>query len=77
MTWQIWGRLLTGYGTLLVLDREFIYLHFILFLAGVMRSVQLKDNLMWLNKIHIKVLKECIQGEYSFIKDNDKEVSYL
>jgi len=67
---ELFKSFFTGYGTLSALDREFIYLHFLLFLGGVMRSICPKDNLRWLNKIHIEVLKECIQGEYLFIKIN-------
>lgn len=57
--------LLTGYGKLSEIDREFIYLHFLLFLAGVMRSTWPKEDLKWLNDQHVGILKRCIQGEYS------------
>lgn len=58
-------KLFTGYGKLLQVDREFIYLHFLLFLAGVMRSTWPKKDLKWLNDSHVEVLKRCVQGEFS------------
>ena len=54
--------LFTGYGELTQVDREFIYLHFLLFLAGVMRSTWPKADLRWLNDSHVEVLKGCIRG---------------
>lgn len=58
-------NLFMGYGKLSQVDREFVQLHFLLFLAGVMRSTWSKDNLKWLNNLHVEVLKECVKGEYS------------
>ncbi len=56
----------TGYGKLSQSDREFIYLHSQLFLAGVMRSTWQKSDLKWLNDLHVEVLKKCVKGEYLF-----------
>ncbi len=57
-------KFFTGYGELSSLDREFVYLHFLLFLAGVTRSTWPKENLKWLNELHVGVLKECLKGGY-------------
>ena len=63
---ETFEKLFMGYGGLSQVDREFIYLHFLLFLAGVMRSTWPKDDLKWLNEQHVRVLTKCLQGEYSF-----------
>jgi Ser/Thr protein kinase RdoA (MazF antagonist) len=63
---ETFEHLFMGYGNLSKVDREFIYLHFFLFLAGVMRSTWPKDDLRWLNDRHVEVLTKCLKGEYSF-----------
>lgn len=63
---EMFEHLFSGYGNLSQIDREFVYLHFLLFLAGVMRSTWSKDDLRWLNDIHIDVLNKCVNGEYLF-----------
>jgi len=32
-----------------------------------MRSTWHKEDLKWLNDLHVEVLKRCVKGEYSFI----------
>lgn len=59
-------NLFMGYGKLSQVDREFVYLYFLLFLAGVMRSTWPKDDLKWLNNSHVDILKKCTQGDYLF-----------
>ncbi len=61
---EMFEKLFTGYGKLTLPDREFVYLHFLLFLVGVMRSTWMKDDLKWLNEIHVEVLKNCVLGKY-------------
>ncbi len=63
---KTYENLFIGYGELSQIDREFVYLHFLLFLAGVMRSTWPKDDLKWLNEQHVEVLTKCLHGEYSF-----------
>jgi aminoglycoside phosphotransferase (APT) family kinase protein len=61
---EVFEKFFTGYGELSSLDREFVYLHFLFFLAGVTRSTWSKEDLKWLNELHVEVLKKCVQGEY-------------
>lgn len=63
---EILENLFNGYGNLSKIDSEFVQLHFLLFLAGVMRSTWSKEDLRWLNDNHVEVLRKCIKGEYSF-----------
>jgi Ser/Thr protein kinase RdoA (MazF antagonist) len=63
---KMFENLFNGYGNLSEIDKEFVYLHFLLFLAGVMRSTWPKDNLKWLNEIHLEMLENCVKGEYLF-----------
>jgi aminoglycoside phosphotransferase (APT) family kinase protein len=58
------GHFFAGYGGLNDIDREFIYLHFILFLSATTRSVWPKENLKWLTDYHVGLLEACQRGEY-------------
>ncbi|MCF7864953.1 MAG: aminoglycoside phosphotransferase family protein [Candidatus Pacebacteria bacterium] len=64
---EILKSLFKGYGNLTLVDLEFIELHFLLFLVGVMRSTWSKLDLKWLNELHVEVLKRSLKGEYSFV----------
>ena len=64
---ETFGNLFVGYGDLSLIDREFVQLHFLLFLAGVMRSTWSKEKLKWLKNSHIEILKKCTQGGYYFV----------
>lgn len=57
--------LYNGYGNLTDIDREFVRLHFLLFLAGVTRSTWSKQHLRWLNDLHVEVVRKCMTGECS------------
>lgn len=61
---ELFESFFSGYGTLSPMDREFIYLHSILFLMAVVRSTWHKTHLTWLNEIHLEVLRGCIEGKY-------------
>lgn len=64
---EIFEKFFIGYGKLSQIDREFVQLHSLLFLAGVMRSTWQKENLRWLNDLHVEVLNRWVKGEYLFI----------
>ncbi len=64
MDTKTFDHLFAGYGKLSQVDRKFVYLHFLLFLAGVMRSTWPKEDLRWLNDSHVEVLKRCVKGAY-------------
>lgn len=63
---EVFENLFIGYGKLSQIDREFLYLHFLLFLASAMRSTWSKDDLRWLNNSHVGILNKCAQGDYLF-----------
>jgi Ser/Thr protein kinase RdoA (MazF antagonist) len=62
---EMFDTLFAGYGGVSRIDREFVQLQFLLFLAGVMRSTWSKEHLRWLNDLHVEVLKRCTQREYA------------
>ncbi|MEN9649394.1 MAG: Phosphotransferase enzyme family [Candidatus Parcubacteria bacterium] len=55
----------TGYGGLTDADREFVYLHFLLFLSATTRSVWPKEHLKWLTDDHLRLFESCMKGEYN------------
>lgn len=56
-----------GYGGLSEIDREFVQLHFLLFLSATTRSVWPKDDLRWLSKLHVELLDECVRGKHELV----------
>lgn len=65
---EVFEYLLRGYGEVSQVDREFIYLHFLLFTAAVMRSKWARDDLRWLTEKYLEVLDRCVKGEYSWYR---------
>jgi len=63
---EVFEHLLRGYGEVSQTDREFIYLHSLLFLTAVLRSTWARDDLRWLSEQHLGVLEGYVKGEYLF-----------
>jgi aminoglycoside phosphotransferase (APT) family kinase protein len=63
---ETFEHLLNGYGEVSQVDREFIYLHSLLFLTAVMRSTWARDDLRWLSEQHLGVLDGYVKGEFLF-----------
>jgi len=61
---SMFENFLEGYGDLGNVEREFVYLHFLLFLSATTRTVWPKEHLRWLSEIHLKTLGNCVRGEY-------------